>query len=169
MTRVLTLDCLSSAPWTALAQTLPQLFGSEALALRSACWQIYTELPEWLANEPAQNAVAGLSAGLKDDSGGVKLSALGAGVALICYQAGIGKIDAYATLALPMLELLPPLAGERSSRLTEALMLLVDLATTPKVPARLFRNYLGSLLTFCLSVVDADEPYDESARATALE
>jgi len=145
------------------------LFGSEALALRSACWQIYTELPEWLANEPAHNAVSGLTAGLKDESGGVKLAALGAGVALICHQAGIGKIDAYASLALPMLELLPPLAAERSSRLTEALMMLVDLATMPKVPARLFRNYLGSLLTFCLGVVDAEDAYDESSRATALE
>lgn len=95
-----------AAPWTSLSQLLPSLFGSDALALRAACWQIYQELPEWLAAEPVQNVVGGLSAGLKDQSAGVRLAALGAAVALIQISE-VAQLESYAVLAMPILEVCP--------------------------------------------------------------
>ncbi|KAK4047556.1 importin subunit beta-3 [Microbotryomycetes sp. JL201] len=167
------------APWPALSATLSTMFGSPMLAEREACFRIYSECPALLQSESAQTVTTGLGAGLSDDSPGVKLAALAACCALL-QQAEVSEITRYGDLVVPMLQVLPPLVEQRAeSRLTTALLSLIELASTPKIPSRVFKPHLPQLLDFALSVF-TPSPYagssnysssalDETVRQPAIE
>lgn len=89
--------------WPQLSLTLSQLFSSPALVLREAVFRIYSECVSLLEAQPIPSVIVGLSAGLKDSSPGVRLSALTASVALIT-SAESSKVDQYSALAPIMLE-----------------------------------------------------------------
>ncbi|KAM0788088.1 hypothetical protein ACM66B_001257 [Microbotryomycetes sp. NB124-2] len=166
-------------PWPALSATLSQMFSSSMLAEREACFRIYGECPTLLSNEPAETVTAGLGSGLQDDSPGVKLAALAACCALL-QHAEPSEIVHYGSLVVPMLQVLPPLVEQRAeSRLTTALLSLIELASTPKVPSRVFKPHLSQILDFALSVFTlspyrgssnySDNALDETVRQPAIE
>ncbi|ORY82352.1 armadillo-type protein [Leucosporidium creatinivorum] len=165
--------------WPALATTLSSLFSSPSLALREACFRIYTECISLLEAEPAASAVEGLSAGLRDESPGVRLAALAAAAALL-KNAEPKELDQYAGLVAPMLNILPPLVEQHAeSRLTTALLALIDLASTPKIPSRVFKPHLPAILSFTLSILTpspvrgsttfSETAMDETVRTPAIE
>ncbi|KAM0755210.1 ARM repeat-containing protein [Meredithblackwellia eburnea MCA 4105] len=165
-------------PWPELRQALTQLFASEELVLREAVFRIYSETFLLEGEEPA-TVIAGLSAGLKDPSPGVRTAALKAATNVIT-MAETDKIDQLAPLVVPMLEILPPLAAERQEqRLTDALLTFINLASTPKVPSRIFKPHMSSILTFVFSILlpspfntspnYSENPFDETVRNPALE
>lgn len=101
--------------WPELANTLPQLFGSEALALREVTFKIYSECIWLLEAEPVQSVKAGLTAGLTDASTGVRLAALTTAVALIC-KAETKVIEQYSSLIPTMLEVRIPFTPPRNRK-----------------------------------------------------
>jgi hypothetical protein len=92
-----------TATWPQLGQALSVMFQSEALALREATFRIYSQCIALLEAEPAATAVHGLTAGLGDDSVGVRLSALAASCALL-QQVQPNQLEQYAGLVVPMLQ-----------------------------------------------------------------
>ncbi|KAL8277567.1 hypothetical protein RQP46_009999 [Phenoliferia psychrophenolica] len=168
------------AKWPGLIAALTQLYGSPDLVLREALYRIYSEcVVSLLESEPVADVITGLSTGLRDSSTGVRIAALKACVNLI-KNADVNHIADWSPLVTPMLEVLPPLATERAeARLTEALLALIDLASTPKVPSRIFKPHLSAILSFSLSIL-APSPFktspaysptalDETVRHPALE
>ena len=191
---------MDAAKWPGLIAALAELYSSPDLVLREALYRIYSEcVVSLLESEPVASVITGLSTGLRDQSTGVRIAALKACVNLI-KNADAGHIEDWAPLVTPMLEVrsfppslnhqwepianslqvLPPLATDRAeARLTEALLSLIDLASTPKVPSRIFRTHLSAILSFSLSIL-APSPfksspaysataYDETVRHPALE
>ncbi|KAK4702297.1 hypothetical protein P7C70_g3932, partial [Phenoliferia sp. Uapishka_3] len=168
------------AKWPGLIAALTQLYTSEDIVLREAVFRIYSEcVVSLLESEPVPSVIAGLTSGLKDPSIGVRIAALKATANLI-KNAEPASIDDWAPLVVPMLDILPPLATDRAeNRLTDALLTMIDLASTPKVPSRIFRSHLSSILSFSLSIL-TPSPYktsptydanalDETVRQPALE
>jgi hypothetical protein len=178
------------------------MFASPSLALREACFRLYTECISLLEAEPVPSAIQGLSAGLRDESPGVRLAALAAACALL-KNAEPASLDQYAALVVPMLDVrpcpsyaarcgpltnswslspqvLPPLVASKSeARLSTALLALIDLASTPKIPSRIFKPHLSSILALSIAII-SPSPFrgspnydvnamDETVRTPALE
>lgn len=65
------------------------------------------------------------------------------------------------------------------ARLTTALLSLIDLASTPKIPSRVFKPHLSNLLSFALSIIVpspvrgsltySEKAMDETVRTPAIE
>jgi hypothetical protein len=65
------------------------------------------------------------------------------------------------------------------SDLTRALLSLIEIASTPKLPSRILRPHLTTLLAFCLSLLNpspnptsphySSQSFDETVRAPAVE
>lgn len=65
------------------------------------------------------------------------------------------------------------------ARLTTALLALIDLASTPKIPSRVFKPHLPAILSFTLSILTpspvrgsvtfSETAMDETVRTPAIE
>lgn len=168
---VLALDVFH--PWPQLVQTVALALAAPNPVHRQAGFRIYKELPALLTSEQP------LLQGLQDDAPQVRLAALDAAVSFLT-TVDTAQLKNHTALLPPMLELLPYFVqSQDSAQLSSALIALITLCSTPRLPARLLKPYLPTLTSFCLSLLSASPcatsptysatAYDEEVRFAALE
>lgn len=148
------------------------------LASREIAFKTYSECPSILDASPA-DLVKTFKSGLNDESPGVRLAALSALVNILL-DSDAALTRSLVPLAVPMLDVLPFFASNRSEeRLTKALMELSSLTTAPKAANTMLKSHLAKVSSFLADLIKpsnlavspnhSQSPFDSSVRRSAVE